>query len=237
MRTSALRSLGIADDELRAISGLAQHICAGADADQDRLVFLDERLESLEVVGGVFLVGDHDDVAAAQLDVDVGDADAVDQQRALTADELNGVARERFQMGDQAALGFLHQVGDLFVGALGAADQPAVAGVDAAVVEADLRAVLDLLEDLGAGLVDQRDAVGQQHLGAEVGIAARDRRGCVDDGGDLGVDERVGGDPVQVQHVEDHDVAGADPAQQPIDVAVDPGSANDARPRGVAGQQ
>ena len=40
-----LRLLGVADDELRTISGLAQHVRAGADADQDRLIFLDERLE------------------------------------------------------------------------------------------------------------------------------------------------------------------------------------------------
>ena len=46
---------------------------------------------------------------------------------------------------------------------------------------------------------------------------------------DLGLDERVRGDPVQVQRVEDDDVAGADAPQQPIDVAVDPGGAGDTR--------
>ena len=232
-----LRLLGVADDELRAISGLAQDIGARADADQNWLILLDERLEPLEVVGGIFLFGHHDDVAAAQFDVDVGDADAVDQQRALATDELNGVACEGFQMGDQPALGFLHELGDLFLGALGAANQSTVTDVHAAVVEADFRAVFDLLEDIGAGLVDESDAVGQQHLGAEVGIAARHRRRRVDDGGDLGVDERVGGDPVQIQHVEHRDVTGAYPAQQPVDVAVDPGGPDDTRPRGIAGQQ
>ena len=216
---------------------MAQHICAGAGADQDGLVFLDEGLEALEVVSGVVLVGDHDDVTAAQFDVDVGNADPVDQQRALASDELNGVAGERFQVGDQPTLGFLHQLGDLFVGALGAADQSAVPGVHATVVEAHFRAVFDLLENVGAGLVDQGDTVGQQHFGPQVRVAARHRRGCIDDGGDLGVDERIGRDPVQVQDVEDGDIAGAHPPQQPVDVTVDPGGADDARPRGIAGQQ
>src|ERR1700728_3117509 len=225
----------VADDELWAVSGLAQHICAGADADQDGLVFLDEGLEALKVVSGVVLLGDHDDVTAAQFDVDVGNADPVDQQRALASDELNGVAGERFQVGDQPTLGFLHQLGDFFVGALGAADQSAVPGVYATVVQAHLGAVFDLLENVGAGLVDQGDTVGQQHFGSQVRVTARHRLGCVDDGGDLGVDERTAGDRVQVQDMEDADTPGAHPPQQPVDVTVDPGGADNARPRGIAG--
>ena len=53
-------------------------------------------------------------------------------------------------------------------------------------------------------------------------------------GGDVGFDECVGGDPVQVQHVEDHDVARAHPPQQSIDIAIDPGGADNTRPDGVA---
>ena len=115
------------------------------------------------------------------------------------------------------------------VGALGAQGDAAVPGVHAAVVQPDPCAVLDLLEDLGARLVDQRDAVGDEHLGPEVRVAARDRRRRVDDGDDTGLDERVGGDAVEVQRVEHDDVAGTDAAKQPIDVAVDAGGAGDAR--------
>ena len=43
------------------------------------------------------------------------------------------------------------------------------------------------------------------------------------DGGDAGLHQGVGGDPVEVQRVDDDDVAGADAAQQAIDVAVDAG--------------
>src|SRR6202035_3351703 len=151
-----------------------------------------EGLEARKVVSGVVLLGDHDDVTAAQFDVDVGNADPVDQQRALASDELNRVAGERFQVGDQPTLGFLHQLGNLFVGALGAADQSAVPGVHATVVEAHFRAVFDLPENVGAGLVDQGDTVGQQDFRPQVRVAARYRRGCIDDGGDLGADESIG---------------------------------------------
>ena len=131
-----------------------------------------------------------------------------------------------------------HQIVDLVVGALGAVAIAPVARVDAAVVQPDLGAVLDLLEDVRPGLVDEGDAVGDEHLGAEVRVAARDRRRGVDDGGDAGFDERVGGDPVEVERVEDDDVAGADAAQQSVDVAVDAGGTGDAWSRvGITRQQ
>ena len=123
----------------------------------------------------------------------------------------------------------MHHLVDLVVGALGAENQPAVTGVHGAVVQANPCAVLHLLEDLGTGLVDQRDAVGDQHLGPQIGIAPGDRRRRVDDTGDAGFDQRVGGDPVEIQRVHDDDVAGADAPQQPIDVAVHTGGAGDAR--------
>ena len=71
--------VGVAHDELRAVSGLAQHVRAAADTDEDRLILLDERLERAQVVFGVGLVGDDHHMAAAQVDVDVGDADPVDE--------------------------------------------------------------------------------------------------------------------------------------------------------------
>ena len=227
--TSALMRSGSPTMSCGTVAGLAQHVGAGADADEHRLVLLDERLERLQVLRRVRFLGDDHHMAAVQVDVDVGNADAVDQQRALAADELDGVARERLEVSDQAALGLVHQLVDLVVGALGAEGEPAVAGVHAAVVQPDPRAVLDLLEDLGAGVVDQGDAVVDQHLGPEVGVAAGDRRRGVDHGRDVGFDQGVRGDAVQVQRVDDHDVAGSDAPQEPIDVAVNPGGAGDAR--------
>jgi hypothetical protein len=44
-----------------------------------------------------------------------------------------------------------------------------------------------------------------------------------------GVDQRIGGHPVEVQNVEHSNVTGADPPQQSVDVPVDPGGPDDAR--------
>ena len=222
--------LGVAHDQLRLVAALLQRVGAGPDTDEHRLVLLDERLERLEVVFGTGPVGDHHHVAAVDVDVDVGDAHTVDQQRALATDELDGVAGERFQMRDQTGLGIVHEVGDFFVAAFDTVDQPAIAGVHAAAVQADLGAVLDLLEDLGAGAVDERDVVGHQHLGAQVGVAPGDRRRGVDHAGDPGVDQCVGGHAVQIEDVDDDYVARADAAQKAIDVAVDAGGARHSRP-------
>src|SRR4029077_571113 len=69
--------VGIADDELRAIPRLAEDVGTHTDADQDRLVLLYERLERLQVTGGAEFLSDDHDVPATDVDVDVGDADAV----------------------------------------------------------------------------------------------------------------------------------------------------------------
>jgi hypothetical protein len=222
--------VGIADDERGTVPRLAQDVRARPDADQHGLVLLDERFERLEIVGGVRFLRDDDHVAAVEVDVDVRDADAVDEQRALAADEFDGVARECLEVRDQPALGLVHQLVDLVVGAFGARDQASVTGVDTAVVQPHPVAVLDLLEDLRAGFVDQRDAVRHQHLRPEIGVAPGDGRGRVDHTCHPGLDQGVGGDPVEIERVDDHDVTGADTPQQAIDVAVHASGAGDSRP-------
>ena len=166
--------VGVADDQLRAITGLAQHIRAAAHPDQHRLVLLDERLQALQIAHGrVFFADDHD-VAAGQVDVDVRDADSVDEQRALATDELDRVAGERLQVLNEPALGLVHQVGDLFLTVFDTDDQSPVSRVHGAVVHPYPRAVLDLLEDIRSGVVDQPHAVRDEHLGSLVRVAPRD---------------------------------------------------------------
>jgi len=97
-------------------------------------------------------------------------------------------------------------------------------------VQPNLRAVLDLLEDLRSGVVDQRDVVGHQDLGSQVRVAPGDRRRGVDHPRDAGVDERVSGHPVEIQNVQHGDVAVTDAPQQAIDVPVHAGRSDDARP-------
>ena len=73
------------------------------------------------------------------------------------------------------------------------------------------------------------DAGVGQHLGAEVRVAAGDHRRRVHDGRDPGVDERLGGGAVQVEVVEDGDVARPQPGQQGAGTPFDAGGAADAR--------
>ena len=221
--------LGVTHDQRGTVTRFAERVGAAADSDQHRLVLLDERLECFEIGCGTGLLGYHYDMPMGQVDVDVGNADAVDQQWALAPDELDGVAREGFQVGDQAPLGFLHQFVDISVGAFGAQGQAAVTGIQPAFVDPDSGAVFDLLEDVVAGLVDQGDAVGDQDLGAEVGVAAGDRGRGVDHGSHVRLDEGVGGDAIEVLRVHHGDVTGAEAAQQFVDVAVNAGGARDTR--------
>jgi hypothetical protein len=94
-------------------------------------------------------------------------------------------------------------------------------------VQADPCAVLDGLQHLGADRVDQRDTGVDENPGSEVGEAPGDGRCGVDDRGDVRSDQRVGGRAVEVDLVEDRDVAGPDPAQQRRGVPVDPRDAAD----------
>ncbi len=230
--------VGVADDQRGPVSGLAQHVCAGPDTDQHGLVLLDERLERFEVLGCVGLLGNDHHVPAVQVHVDVRDSDAVDEQRALAADELDGVAGEGFQVRHEATLGVVHQLVDLLIVALGAHRDAPVTRVDPAVVQPDPRPVFDLLEDFRPGLVDEHHPVGDEHFGPQVRVAPRDGRRGVDHAGDLRLDQRIRGDPVQILGIENDDVARADAAQQPIDVAVHSSSAGHSRTcTGIAGEQ
>ena len=96
---------------------------------------------------------------------------------------------------------------------------------------ADRGALLDGGEHVAADVVEQRDAGADQDLGTEVGIAAGDAGRGVDDGGDLAADERVGADPVDVDVVDDGDVAGAQPLGEVLRAAVQPDGAGDAGAR------
>ena len=81
------------------------------------------------------------------------------------------------------------------------------------------------------------DAGCDDHLGPEVRVAAGDARLGVDDGGRLGRDQRLGGDPVEVDVVDDRDVAGVEPAGQAGGAAVEARDAADAGQAGRAAAQ
>ena len=64
------------------------------------------------------------------------------------------------------------------------------------------------------GLVDHRDAGIDEELGPAVGEPAGDHLRAVHDGGDSGLDQRLGGRTVEVDLVEDGDVSAADPRRE-----------------------
>ena len=111
----------VAQDRLDAVGEVAHEDRVRGLARRHGPVVRVDRLEHDPVGVDVQpVLGDDHDVAAVEVDVDVRDADAVDEQRALTADELDGVAGEGLQVCDQTTLGLVHQLVDLMVGALAA---------------------------------------------------------------------------------------------------------------------
>ena len=79
-------------------------------------------------------------------------------------------------------------------------------------VQADLAAVLDVLEDVTVYGIDQNDVVGDDHFRSEVGVPPRNRRRRVDHGHDSGFHQSIGGPAIDVDFVEDHDVSRTDAA-------------------------
>ena len=107
--------------------------------------------------------------------------------------------------------------------------QPFVADVQVIVVDAESGAVLDPFEHLRPRVVEQDDAGGNQHLGAEVGVAAADGFGGVDHRHHTGRDETVGGGAVEVDLIEDGDVARPDATEQSASIGIDPGDSGRTR--------
>ena len=125
---------------------------------------------------------DDEDVPAVEVGADVGHADAVEEQLAL-AQVLHRVRGERLEL--------VGQPGPRLRSSRPATASPSssVAGADGCVRRSSMRPVLEgqrraLLDrhDVRADVVDERDAGGDEDLGAEVGVAAGDRRDGVDHG-------------------------------------------------------
>ena len=155
------------------------------------------------------------------------------QQVGLAAEELGAVVREALELGGHPAPGALEVVLEGVAVQDPAAGDLAVAVEDDAVVDPDPLAVADGGPVLRAQVVDEQDAGVRQHAGAEGGVATGDEPHPVDDGGDLRVDELLGGGPVEVEVVDDGDVAATQPGQQAAGPPVDLGGAGEPGQGGV----
>src|SRR6266699_1385092 len=92
-----------------------------------------------------------------QLGSQLGHPDAVDQFLEVTADILDRVGHECPNLGGQLRLGPDHGRGDRVAGLHRALGRDGVAQVEGVAVEADQVTLADLLEHVGADVVDQRD--------------------------------------------------------------------------------
>ena len=117
---------------------------------------------------------------------------------------------------------------------LGAAEDPAaqhllVADQHRAAVDPQPVAVFEQLEEAGAGGVDEADPLPRQHQRAGVGVLAVGGGRGVEDRGDAGFDQLLGGDAVDVDVVDDGDVAGPQALDQVLGPLAQPGRAFDRR--------
>ena len=147
------------------------------DADEDRVLLAQERLQPPARGSQLLAVGDHDHRPAGDRRCAAGQPDAVQQQVLLAAQELGAVVGEALQLADHARRAAVHlgRRRSSAVERAAARDGP-VAGVHGAVVHPDAAGRPDRGEPAGADAVDQHDAGLGEHAGAEVGVAARDHR-------------------------------------------------------------
>jgi hypothetical protein len=94
-------------------------------------------------------------------------------------------------------------------------------------VDGDLIAVAHVPEGVLADRVQQRDARLDQQLRPEIRIPPRDGGLRVDYGPHARRHQRLGGNPVQVDMVDEGDVAGPQPADESLGPAVRPRGADD----------
>ncbi len=138
------------------------------------------------------------------------------EQVLLATEELRAVVGEALQLRRQARPGgghLLHHVVEVEHSTLG---DGLVVDVHRALVQPDLRAVLDRGQSAGADAVDELDSSLGQQLRTQVRIATGDERRGVDHCRHLGVGKRLCGCAVEVEVVDDGDVAGAQPGKQTL---------------------
>ena len=93
---------------------------------------------------------------------------------------------------------------------------------DPAVLDLDEVALPDELEQVGSDAVDEWDAGGGEHEGSEVRVAAGGRGADVEHGPDLPLDQALCGQAVEILVVDQGDLTGLQPRDQPLGPPVGP---------------
>jgi hypothetical protein len=217
----------VADDHIGAVPRLDQRVGAAVHPDEYRLELPDVRAQHVEV--GLVVVAPDDDqhVSTGDAGLDVRYADAVQQQVPLLLEVFHRVGGERLQLDGQPLAGVDHQRTDRLGVLAPALPEDVLAPVDRAALDADRLALAQPVEQLVAQVVDERDAGLDEHLGAEVRVPAGDGRFGVEHRRDPGGHQGVGRDPVEVDVVDDGDVPGPKPTDEPLRPAVEPRGTGD----------
>jgi hypothetical protein len=211
----------VADDQVGCVARLHQRVGTAVDADEHRLELPDVRPEHVEI--GLVVVSAHDDeaVPAGDVGLDLRHADTVEQQVTLLLEVLHRVGRERLQLHRQPLAGVGHRLRDaLQILPHAVCDRLAV-DIHRVVVDTDGVTLAHLLENALAEVVDQRDARLHEDLGPKIGVSPGNGRLRVEHRRHTDRDQRIRGDPIEVDVVDHGDVAWTQPARQTLGPAVE----------------
>jgi hypothetical protein len=199
----------VSDDQVGPVPGRQQRVGAAVHADQHRLDIAQVRLQRRQVL--LVRVPPHNDDAGppGEPGPHRRHPAALEQQVPFGVQELHRVRRERLQLGGQPVLGTghagRHPVGVLAY-ALGDRERSDPYEVT---VHCDQITVTHVLEDTVTEIVEQRDTRLDEHLGPERRVPAGHRGPCVEHRRHPGRHQRLGRHPVQVDVVDERDVARA----------------------------
>jgi hypothetical protein len=152
---------------------------------------------------------------------DVGHADSVDEEVTLAFDVFHRVRGERLDLDGQPGPRLDHRGLDGFDRLHVALADRLVVEVDDALVHPDQVAVLDPLEQLGGGVVDERHPGVDDDLRAQVGVTATDTRGDVDHACHSARDKRLRAHPVNVNVIDNRDFPRPETLGQPLGPPID----------------
>src|SRR5262245_5747521 len=214
----------VADDEVRLVARVEQRISTAVHRNQHRFELSDVGPQRLQIFPVTVAARDHKGMPALKLRPERRHPDAIDELLEIAADVFDRIRHEGPDLRGQVGLGIdrcaRHRVGGLHcpLGNDGLAD------VERVPVKANGPPIAHLLEDLGADVVDQRDARLKEKLRSKIRIPARHTGRCVDDCNDLALQQGFRADPVQVRVVDDGDVAGPQAPGQVLGAAIEPRS-------------
>ena len=136
---------------------------------------------------------DHQHLAARHVGAGVGDPEAVDKQRPLRVDELDGIAKVGLHVVDELLLRGGKVLLRVLTGDHRSRRQLGIARIHRSIVsDAGLLAVLEVGHELLAHALDEGHVGVEKHVRAVVGNGPRGKLRHVDDRGGLNVHERLG---------------------------------------------